>query len=172
MLALCDDAADQGMRCPPIYSDCALVVDAAQKGAEAAEAASTVYAGWWREIRRVNGGELLVVTKAKGRIQVTEGLDDSAKRRAVGNNTADKLARKRGCPPCCGQLPKEAHEAAWRAYRARATTVVEVLSLWPPPKQLNGEQLKRVAGAQHEKHTPPAERHGLWWIGGKPWACL
>ena len=31
-LALCDDAVDKGRRCPPIWSDCALVVNAAQSG--------------------------------------------------------------------------------------------------------------------------------------------
>ena len=63
VLALCEDEAEQGVSCPPIYSDCALVVNAAQRGSDATEAASTIYAGWWREITKANGGVIPKVTK-------------------------------------------------------------------------------------------------------------
>jgi hypothetical protein len=136
VLALCEEAAEQERKCPPIYSDCALVVNVAQKGRDAAEAANAIYAGWWREIAKVNG------------------QDDVTRQGAIGNNKADELARKGTALHAADSCYGKAREAAWRAYKALARTVVEALNLWPPPKTLNGEPLKRVAGIAYRTGTP------------------
>ena len=149
-----------------------MAVAAAGKGIEAATAANTIYAGWSKEIIQVNQTQLPTIHKVKGHVQVTEELGEEARKRAVGSSKADELAGKGAALRAADSGQGEAHAAAWKTYTALARTVVEALSLWPPPKQLNGEHLKRVAGVKHERGTPPAKKHELRWIGGKTWACL